>query len=211
MKKVLIAGLLTLNIWMTGFAEHVDDAQLHTFHAGDPARASDVNENFDALQEAVNDNDLRIDTLQSTLGAIDIANVVGDVGIEYQTFTDYQTIHNPGDENMYSLGSIGLECPTDGYALVIFNGYCWFGGDQRTVDIGIGMSALSFITSMQIGRAHGTSTNRTSQAFTVVAVQPVGPGKRAFFALAQGNAVFDSNWVNVVPKTMAAVFIPKRY
>lgn len=208
MKRMLIAGLLALTVWSAGFAEHVDDAQLHTFHAGDPARASDVNENFDVLQEAVNDNDLRIDTLQT---AIDIATVVGDAGIEYQTFTDCQGIHSPGDETMYSLGSIGLECPTDGYALVIFSGYCWFGGDQRTVDIGIGISALSFITSLEIGRPDGTSTNRTSQAFTVVAVQPVGPGKRAFFALAQGNATFDSNWVNVVPKTMAAVFIPKRY
>ena len=45
-------------------ADDVTDAELKTFVAGDPALASEVNQNFDVLQGAVNDNDARIDGLE---------------------------------------------------------------------------------------------------------------------------------------------------
>lgn len=62
--KYLLVVLVVAFATMPVFADELTDAELHTFAAGTPARASEVNENFDAVQGAINDNDARIDALQ---------------------------------------------------------------------------------------------------------------------------------------------------
>lgn len=58
---VVIAGMMVL---ASAGADDITDQELNTFNAGEPARASEVNHNFDAVQAAVNDNDARLDTLE---------------------------------------------------------------------------------------------------------------------------------------------------
>ena len=54
----------------------------YTFTAGTPASASQVNDNFDALRGAVNDNDFRLGNAVSDVAAIDtrVTSLEGNVG-----------------------------------------------------------------------------------------------------------------------------------
>ena len=65
MKETLLVLLVGLVVLVVAAADDIADSELNTFNPGDPALASEVNENFDAVQAAVNDNDARLDTVEA--------------------------------------------------------------------------------------------------------------------------------------------------
>ena len=88
-----LSAFVVVVLMATGaVADNLSDPELHEFTAGTPARASEVNENFDAVQSAVNDNDARI-----TTNAGDIADHETRIGdIESGSFVPPHT-HDGAD------------------------------------------------------------------------------------------------------------------
>jgi len=62
---LLVVGVLWAKP-LTGGAASTSELNLHEFFGGDVASAEEVNDNFVLVKEAVNDNDSRIDTLESS-------------------------------------------------------------------------------------------------------------------------------------------------
>jgi hypothetical protein len=78
MKQLVFAGLVSM-ITATVQAGQVDVP--HSFQGGSPALAAEVNANFDALEVAVDDNAVRIETLESDMEAADMGREDNTLGI----------------------------------------------------------------------------------------------------------------------------------
>ena len=66
-------------------------------------------------------------------------------------------------------------------------------------------------SSRQIGDLDGTGVGRYELSYMSMSVFPVAAGTTNFHALAQGNTVFALGSLNICPRVLAAIFIPKRY
>ncbi len=87
-------GAIALVCCAAALADQVTD--LNTFNPGDPALASEVNDNFTEVQDSVNDNDARINVLEGLAGinnqpiAVDCeANANAFLGLEIEDNTTY--------------------------------------------------------------------------------------------------------------------------
>jgi hypothetical protein len=65
MKKNNVLALISPIFALSAFADPVDNAQITTFQSGTPATAADINQNFQALIDAINDNAVRIAQLEA--------------------------------------------------------------------------------------------------------------------------------------------------
>lgn len=142
------------------------------------------------------------------------SKLFGDAGIEFNTWgSTYYTI-SENNASVVNMGSIVLSAPTTGYIVVWLNGHTIFFGNRKLLNIGVNTSSTSLLddASVTIGRLDGTETLRFYNSFTAVGVFTVStPGNYTIYALAQGNTTFGVGIANVVPQTMTAIFIPKRY
>jgi hypothetical protein len=117
------------------------------------------------------------------------------------------------DTTVHSRGSVSITVPTSGYVVVQHTGHIVFGGDNRTMSIGIGTSAGSMTSgsTLNIGDLDGSGSGRYEVPYSTTDVFPVAAGTSTFYANFQGNDVFDSSNVNVCPRMLVAVFVPNLY
>lgn len=107
-----------------------------------------------------------------------------------------------------------LTAPSSGYVYVTLSGHTIFFGDRKTLDVGINTNNTAILddASVSIGRLDGSGTLRFTESFCATGVFTINSaGNYTFYALVQGNTTFGTGNANVVPQTMTAVFIPKRY
>lgn len=146
--------------------------------------------------------------------AISVSKISGDAGIEFITWggSGYQVPAN--SSTVISMGSLILTAPSSGYVYVTLSGHTNFFGDNKTLDVGINTNntAIPIETSVSIGRLDGSGTLRFRESFCATGVFTINSaGNYTFYALVQGNTVFGTGTANVIPKTMTAIFIPKKY
>ena len=77
MRKSILLVLIFITINL--YADDVQNSELTEFVDGTPAVASEVNDNYQVLKDAINDNDSRLDAIEST-GA-DITGVTAGTGL----------------------------------------------------------------------------------------------------------------------------------
>lgn len=142
--------------------------------------------------------------------AIAATKISGDAGVEYSTAENVQSWAG-GTYGMKTMATITVTAPASGYVLLTHTGFAVFFSQGRTMEVGIGETATSMVTSIDFGDLDGSSTNRYEIPYSVTTVIPVTAGAHTFYALAQGNSVFDTGSVNMVHSSFVGVFIPKRY
>lgn len=77
LKKILCAAAMASCVPMTVTAGEVASGDVPTFEAGQPARAADVNQAFQTLVDAINDNAQAIAGLRSDVTALTVPDVSG--------------------------------------------------------------------------------------------------------------------------------------
>ncbi len=165
----------------------------NTFSAGTKAEADKVNENFTAVKTAVDDNDARINTLNT---GIEFA----DIGSSSDIPT---TIRN--------CGSIVLTAPQAGFIFVQVSGYAEPFGANTVVDVGIGDSTTAFDFYTRAGLLDGTDTFRRVFPINVSGVYSVAAGSKTIYLLAQVESTFSAQTVNLGKLYISAIFVPTRY
>jgi len=149
----------------------------------------------------------------SAIAAIAASKISGDAGLEYRGWSAafYGVAEN--DATVHNMGSVALTAPTDGYIVTMLSGYIVYFGDNKTIRVGISTASTTLPddSSVDTGRQDGSGTLRYNATFTSVAVMQVTAGITTVYALAQGNTTFGKGTANVVPQTMASIFIPKHY
>lgn len=117
LKKILTAGLLfTSVIYQTNASELTIP---HTFQPKTPAKAAEVNANFSATASAVNDNNSRINLLETSLSTLSsrldaLESQQQNVTISYETFyaTDLFFVLNDSDGNLLFPVVAGNQTPS---------------------------------------------------------------------------------------------------
>ncbi|MFZ2899015.1 MAG: hypothetical protein WA004_10355 [Saprospiraceae bacterium] len=142
--------------------------------------------------------------------AIASSKISGDAGVEYYTTENVQSWAG-GTYGIKTMAAITITAPTSGYVLLTHTGFAVFFSEGRTMAAGIGETATSMVTSVSFGNLDGSSTNRYEIPYSVTTVIPVTAGSHTYYALAEGNSVFDTGSVNMVHSSFVGVFIPKRY
>ncbi len=137
--------------------------------------------------------------------------MINNVGLDYITSLTMINISGLDNTTFNNSGSVSVTCPSSGYVLVTASGTSTFFGDGRTVDVGIGNTTTAFLNSVSIGRPDGSGALRFNDAWSIQTVVSVTAGTYTYYALSQGNTVFDASAVNVIPKSLTAVFIPLRF
>lgn len=141
------------------------------------------------------------------------SKLLGDAGIEFYTWgSNYYSV-TENNSSVINMGSLVLTAPTTGYIVVWLSGSTIFFGNRKTLNIGVNTISTSLLddASVTIGRLDGTETLRFYEAFTATGVFTVSAGNYTIYALVQGNTTFGIGNANVIPQTMTAIFIPKRY
>jgi hypothetical protein len=142
--------------------------------------------------------------------AIAATKISGDAGVEYNTAENVQSWAG-GTYGIKTMATITVTAPASGYVMLTHSGYAVFFSQGRTMAAGIGETATSMVTSVNFGDLDGSNTNRYEIPYSVTTVIPVTAGSHTFYALAQGNSVFDTGSVNMVHSSFTGIFIPKRY
>lgn len=150
----------------------------------------------------------------NTSAGISVFKILGDVGLEFRTWGSSFYSVPANSSTVINMGSISLTAPTSGHVIVWLSGYATFFGDRKTIAVGINTNNTSINedASVDIGRLDGTGTLRFTEPFNAMGVFVIsGGGNYNFYALVQGNTTFGAVSANVIPQTMTAIFIPKRY
>ncbi|HQF43630.1 MAG TPA: hypothetical protein PK073_12035 [Ignavibacteriaceae bacterium] len=146
--------------------------------------------------------------------AISVSKISGDAGIEFRTWGGSYFGVPANSSTVINMGSLTLTAPSSGYVYVTLSGDAVFFGDHKTLVVGINSNntTLPDETSVSIGRLDGSGTLRFYESFCATGVFTItSAGNYNFFALVQGNTSFGTGNANVSPKTMTAIFIPKKY
>lgn len=146
----------------------------------------------------------------SASAAIDIAKISGDAGLEYNHTNTMQS-WGGGQYAMKTMSTITVTAPHAGYVLLTHTGFGVFFSQGREMSVGVGTTATTMITKVDLGYLDGSSTNRFEIPYSVSAVVSVAEGTHTFYALCEGNSTFDTGSVNMVPSSFTGIFIPKRY
>lgn len=162
----------------------------HTFTPGETISASEMNENFEAVEEALEE-----------LAAAQAGVAFSDIGTAFDVPT-----------NVMNVGSVTLTCPSDGFVLLTLVGSAVFFGDNTVVDVGIGMTDADLdLHAARIGRQDGSGTGRYTHAFTSAAVASCTAGPTTFYANAEKSTAFGSTAVNLTRLYLIAHFVPQAY
>jgi len=145
----------------------------------------------------------------SASAAIAASKIFGDVGVEYV---------GPGSTASWSDGqfdtrvirSVTINAPTNGYILIIHSGSSIFFSENRYLEVGIGIGA-SPMFQVELGWLDGSSTQRFYMPYSVAGVIAVNAGTFTVNAFGIPNSTFDTGLVRLLPESLVAVFIPKRY
>lgn len=140
--------------------------------------------------------------------AIAISKISGDVGVEYAG-PGSSAIWTNGQFDTRIISSIAITAPVNGYIFIIHSGSAIFFADNRTIEVGIGIGSPMFTTSL--GRLDGSATNRYYLPYSISCVIAVNAGTFTVRAYGVPNSTFDNNQVTLLPETLTAIFIPKRY
>ena len=149
----------------------------------------------------------------ATAAAIAASKISGDAGVKYTSWgSNFYTV-TASDATVHNMGSLVINAPTAGYVIAVLTGYVVFGGDNKTLVVGVNTAsdAITEDWSVSIGRLDGSGTNRFEEPFTAMAATAVSAGTTTFYALAQGNTTFPTGNANVVPQTLVLLFVPKTY
>lgn len=164
--RILFSGLPALAIALSVASLPALASELavpNTFTAGSRAVAADVNANFSAVQNAVNDNDARITTNESMID--DNSNALAQLsqadGVAYSASANNVIFINTTDTVVKTLT---LSAPVDGHAVISFN--AWF----------ICTSSAACTPRCSIGEG---STTISTTNFTIDSVIPSGYGSLA--------------------------------
>jgi len=141
--------------------------------------------------------------------AIAASKIFGDVGVEYV---------GPGSSVSWSTGqfdtriirSLSINAPTNGYIFIIHSGAAIFFSENRYIEAGIGIGA-SPMFQVEMGWLDGASTQRYYLPYSVSCVIAVNAGTFTVNAFGIPNSTFDTGTVTMLPESLVAFFIPKRY
>lgn len=173
---------------------------------------ADLGDNSVTSAKIVDGSILNAD-INSSAG-ISVFKILGDVGFEFRTWGSSFYGVPVNSSTVIDMGSISLTAPTSGHVVVWLSGYATFFGDRKTIAVGINTNNTSINedASVDIGRLDGTGTLRFTEPFNAMGVFVISAGGNYnFYALVQGNTTFGAVSANVIPQTMTAIFIPKRY
>ncbi|MEM7109968.1 MAG: hypothetical protein AAF519_17205 [Bacteroidota bacterium] len=146
----------------------------------------------------------------SSLANIGISKILGSSGIEFSLPTGF-TRFDSNEAGTKTLTSITMSIPATGYVLVITSGYVNFFNRDRTMNIGVSTNTTTLNGEVRLGYLDGSDNSRYQMPYTSSYVFPVAAGTRTFYALASGSSTFDTGVVNVSPRSLIGIFIPKRY
>lgn len=119
MKTIVTIMLTTLLIFAMALPVAATDLTVpNSFTAGTPARAADVNANFDAVEAAVTDNDMRIAEAFDEIGLLSMENAVA-----YARSAN-NTAFLPSGGADAVVKTLTIFAPVDGYVIASFN--AWF-------------------------------------------------------------------------------------
>ncbi len=123
MNKLILNGILLSTLLFSGVAFSSDYTIPNTFSAGNPALASDVNANFTAAQDAINDNQNQLDGKQERVSgtcaagsSIRVINTNGTVTCEVDSDSGDITGVTAGSglTGGGTSGSVSISIPTGG-------------------------------------------------------------------------------------------------
>ncbi len=119
MKTIVTIMLTTLALLAMALPVAATDLTVpHSFTAGSPARAADVNANFDAVEAAVTDNDTRIAEAFDEIGLLSMENAVA------YSRSGNNVIFLPSTSADVVVKTLTVFAPVDGHIIASFN--AWF-------------------------------------------------------------------------------------
>ena len=232
---------LSMLVLCTGYAMAGSVSIPTKFEPNTPAKAGEVNDNFDAAADAINDNDSRISSNTTAIGSKQnrvsdecpagesiraiaedgtVACEVDDTGVAPPTsgiefFDSIKNITNV-PTSITSAGSIAVTTPADGpskgYILVQVSGRGVVLGEGTLGIVGIGDTATVMDFRVFFGVQQGTADYNYEFPINVMGVYEVGPGTtKTFHLLAQKWSGAQLHQVWTVELYMTAVYFPKRY
>ena len=169
----------------------------------------------DIATNAVETDEIRDGTILnadiSSLAAIAISKISGDVGIEYNNIGS--CINVPVSPAVLNCGSITVTAPGAGYIFLILNGGVITFGQSTVAKIGIGTTNNTFnLNYVRNGVLDGTDSIRRRTSVATSAVYYVARGgSYTFYANANRDSVFSSKQANADRLYFSALFVPKRY
>jgi hypothetical protein len=210
--KILIISLISmLSGSISAWAGEVEG--LNEFHAGEPARASEVNDNFTKVKDAVDNN---AQTIQSnyeeiTKNASDIDALGAQPGVAYPTglVIAFPTVGTKAT----SLRSVELNAPDNGFAIVTACGTVqWEISSSTTGSLVLNLSATSGDTStyrQYSGFSPGMGTGTFLSPFSITAYFSVSKGSNTFYL--NGQKLSSSATASLNGAYINAIFVPNNY
>jgi hypothetical protein len=211
--KILIISLVlvlsgSLSVWageVTGLIE---------FKAKDPALASEVNDNFNAVKAAVDDNDAAITSNYNeiTKNASDIDALGVQPGVAWTEVDSAVAISNTAA----AIRSLMLNAPDAGYAIVTASGYVYWNissAAQGMVRLKISESSKDIDEAgggtQFIRFQSGLGTGVFDFPFSTTRVFPVTKGVNTFYFNAWHQVVNGSPSVSAL--NFSAIYVPANY
>lgn len=191
--------------------------------------ATELNEHFDAVAEAVNDNDSRITTNTSDISTVDnaLTNHAGNASAHHSRYTDQEAVDavkvmGPGIDftaitvtsvdvrtSAINVGTVTLNAPTSGFALVRFDGQACPSTNDRLVLAASNTSATWFSDDGNVA-VFGDGTT-PCKSFSHSRVYSVTAGATSFYAVAQNYVQTGGSGIASVYATLTVQFYPVRY
>ena len=178
----------------------------NTFTGGTPAVAAEVNANFSAVENAINDNDSRVTALEGALGGLTASNLV-------RGFTDEDTgfIDDFDDNLMTAIHDTSVNAPVDGI-LLIWAQACAEWDNTNPND---GRFVASFRITVDGNEAAGAvqeqfedpPTNNDQRIISLTAAVPVTAGSLAV-ALEALTPGIDANKIFFTERSITTLFVP---
>jgi hypothetical protein len=210
--KILIISLVlvlsgSLSVWageVTGLIE---------FKAKDPALASEVNDNFNAVKAAVDDNYTAIQSNyeEITKNASDINDLGVQAGIAYPT--GFSLFAPTIGTTAASLRYLEMNAPADGWAIVTACGTVkWEVTSSTTGSLALNLSTTAADTStfkVYSGYSPGMGTGTILSPFSITAYFNVSKGTNTFYLNGQKLASNATSTLNGA--YLSAIFVPQNY
>jgi hypothetical protein len=189
-QKIVLSLVVLAALFVTQSSSSAEVTIPNTFTSGTKAVAAEVNENFDAVAEAISQNQtgagITLDPLHSRIG---------------QSYV-----------SVVPVASVTITVPSAGYVIVTHSGSAVTFSEPNTINLGVGDTELAMDTSVSAGSLDDTSTRRHQYTYSVSNMYLVpSAGTYTYYGLAQKNLIFNAGSVNVSPQSLIALFVPNQY